>query len=337
MEANTQPIAEPGKAAWLRWRLGGIGASEAHIVVKGTPDQVRDLWAEKRGAIVRPFDDALGELGLFLEPLIRIRYMRETKREIEIAQPIEHASIRWLRCTPDGYTLRDGVKGCLELKSLDGHLFARAKLEGLPDRYWIQVQHQMLVTNLSFASLAVLCRNTGRFYNFDVERDESFMTHILLPRCERFWASVQDGTDPVAALGDMTRAHATEVSLPAVGKELCPMPTSDWQKAVEAYQQAESVLAEVTDLHKQAKNRLRMIMATSGAAIAQGGSAFVDGAMRELRVYVQTRAGRRTLDTRALTVKAKEMGLDLDPFYKTGEPYEEMRCYWVAPEGGATA
>lgn len=146
---------------WLRSRTR-IGGSDASAVVGLNPykDNV-ELWREKTGQVIpedisdRPYvkygtnaEGYLRELFAMDFPEYTVEYV-ENNMFLNEKYPFAHASL-------DGWlTDQDGRKGVLEIKTTNilQSMQKEKWKDQIPDNYYIQVLHNMLVTEFEFAVL----------------------------------------------------------------------------------------------------------------------------------------------------------------------------------------
>ena len=207
------------RAAWLAARNTGIGSSDAPVLILGkhfgrTPLM---LWQEKIG-MVESNDDPDLRFGEEMEPYILQKFTAATGRVVEAGCGL-HRSTMWpfMLCTPDFIFNEagspavpmpgDGYGECKTVGSFDGWP------DGVPEPYWIQMQHGMAVTGLRRASIPVLGGTYGgfRFGYYDVDRDVEFIQDKLVPACQDFWIShVEPQVAPPAGpydAGALTTQH----------------------------------------------------------------------------------------------------------------------------------
>lgn len=135
---------EQNSSAWMEWRRQGIGASDAPIIMGVSPYTTRyGLWLEKSGlAPAREEPNFIQEKGHEAEKRARAAYEAQHGFVTMAPTLCVLESLPFIRASLDGW---DG-KTVLEIKlaSKDDH---KGILEGrVPDRYWPQVQHQLMVT-----------------------------------------------------------------------------------------------------------------------------------------------------------------------------------------------
>ena len=179
---------------WLSWRRGGIGASDAPVVMGLSPWQKdNELLLLKTGQQAeRPANGAM-QRGKRLEPMARLAYVRHTGIDVApvCVQSREHP---WMRASLDGLSADGRV--VLEIKCPGEKDHRLAASGGVPEKYYPQLQHILAVTGLEeiyywsfrFDSTALL----------KVDRDETFIAG-LLEKEVAFWTRVCAVTDGRAA------------------------------------------------------------------------------------------------------------------------------------------
>jgi putative phage-type endonuclease len=198
---------------WLIGRNEGIGASEAAAIVGASNWMTStELWEVKTGRR-KPKDMSDNEL---------VHYGTEAEKYIRALFRLKHEELEmkyhpydilfqdyrpWLRCTLDGeLTTEDGERGILECKV---H-FVRGKSDlaqwnnRIPDHYLIQILHQWLASEFTFAYLTaeIIFQDFDsqlRTYYFKAENYQEEMDWLLAEE-EKFWESVKSGNSPPAKL-----------------------------------------------------------------------------------------------------------------------------------------
>ncbi|HEX7501986.1 MAG TPA: YqaJ viral recombinase family protein [Acidobacteriota bacterium] len=170
---------------WLSWRRGGIGASDAPVVMGLSPWQTDgELFLLKTGQKAeRPANDAM-QRGKRLEPVARLAYVNHSGIDVApvCVQSREHS---WMRASLDGLSA-DG-RHVVEIKCPGEKDHRLAATGSVPEKYYPQLQHILAVTGL------------GEIYywsfRFDhtvllkVDRDETFIAG-LVEKEVAFWARV---------------------------------------------------------------------------------------------------------------------------------------------------
>lgn len=142
---------DQGSADWLQWRMGGIGGSDAGIIMGVSPYMTREALlkqkAVRRFGVERKTDTGKTEAmkrGIEKEPIVRDEYCRRTGRQLDPQCGI-HDRYPWMRASFDGLLLPD-FSLVLEIKCPNRNVHQQA-LDGLvATLYWPQCQHLLAVS-----------------------------------------------------------------------------------------------------------------------------------------------------------------------------------------------
>ncbi len=318
--AQGVPNPERDREAWLRWRRDGIGGSDVGAVLGMDPYRSPlDVYNDKIGLTFGPEETPAMRRGRVLEPAVADEYTRATGRRVRRQPPHIHKDFAWIRCTVDRQILADpetSPRGTslLEIKTAASHVFRKMKLEGLPERYVLQLQHSLAVWGYEWGAFAVLCPDTWELLHFDVETDRELVDQ-LLDRETAFWKRVTDRTPPEIEA-------PAPVKLPKVGGSLVKMPGEEWAAAAAALLEARQILDEANQLKASAQARVLLLMDAAGTDVAEGAG---------IRVYHKEQAGRVTTDYKALLVEHPE--IELAKYQRQGQPFKSFRIYEHIDEG----
>lgn len=185
--------------AWLAVRRTGLGASDIPSLLGCGFLTPAEVWAQKRGLPIPESIDNVERVrwGNVMEPITIQEYSqpyysgRPATRSGVMYRSIEHT---WLTATLDA-TTEHPEHGTipLEVKGLDAFR-AETWQDGPPERVYMQVQTQMLVTGAPCATVA--CTIGGnRLVWCDVERDAGAIARIIAAG-SRFWPLVESGEMP---------------------------------------------------------------------------------------------------------------------------------------------
>lgn len=208
-----------GREDWLQARRGFIGGSDAAAVVGLNPykDNVT-LWLEKTGQAVaediseKPYvkygtqaEDHLRELFKLDFPEYQVFYEPDNMW-FNDKFPFAHASL-------DGWlTDQDGRQGILEIKTTN--ILQSMQKEKwnhrIPDNYFIQLLHYLMVTEFDFAILKaqlkfdyggdiVLQTRHYRIERPEVEEDIKYLQYSE----QKFWKQVQERRQPALILPEI--------------------------------------------------------------------------------------------------------------------------------------
>ena len=215
---------------WLSGRMNGIGGSDASAVVGMNPYKSNiDLFEEKIGRrIPEDISDKpcviygkLAESPVLIYGKLAESPVRELFRldypeyqvehhEFRILQSIQHP---FMQASLDGeLTDSDGRRGILESKTTNIlQSMQREKWnDRIPDNYYIQVLHYLLVTGYEFVVLrAHLNTDWGgekrtAVKHYFIEREEvQEDLDMLLEKEKKFWAYVESGRKPPLILPEI--------------------------------------------------------------------------------------------------------------------------------------
>lgn len=131
---------------WLKWRLKGIGASDAPIIMGKSPWKTIDqLWEEKVTGIDNYKDNPSMARGRELEDTARALFSKLQDVEV-FPKNIIHPEWKFLRASLDGMTIERDLIVEIKCPNKKDH---KEALDGkAPEKYYPQCQHQLLVTGL---------------------------------------------------------------------------------------------------------------------------------------------------------------------------------------------
>lgn len=219
MDEAYQVFDFENEAAWKKGRLKGIGGSDASAVVGMNPYKTNiELFEEKTGRRIPEdiSDKPYVIYGHQAEPLIRGLFALDYPEYIvechdwRILQSRQHP---FLQASLDGeLTDPDGRRGVLEIKTTNIlQSMQREKwADRIPDNYYIQVLHYLLVSGYDFAVLrAHLVSRWGedvrtQVKHYFIERSEveDDLTYLLAEEI-KFWQYVEAGRRPPLVLPEI--------------------------------------------------------------------------------------------------------------------------------------
>lgn len=180
-----------GTEEWLKIRQNGIGASDAAIIMGMSPWKTRkDLWAEKVGLQTPTEASWFMQRGNELEPYARELYISETNIHVE-PKVIFHPTISWIFASLDG--IDEEGETIVEIKCPGKKDHALAKEGKIPEKYYPQLQHQMVVCNLKEAHYFSFDGQSGVLLT--IKRDDLFIDRMMEEE-SRFWQCVENFITP---------------------------------------------------------------------------------------------------------------------------------------------
>ena len=149
------------------------------------------LWLEKTGIVSADSGENWAtERGNQLEPMARADYELRYGLDMPVVFA-EHVEYPYLRASLDGYNAEHKI--ILEIKCPSEKDHALAKTGVIPDKYYPQLQHQLLVTGA----------NAVHYYSYDGIRGEKVVClpdrdyiFTLLDQLKKFWWLVETLTAP---------------------------------------------------------------------------------------------------------------------------------------------
>lgn len=233
------PRLEPlrqNSADWRDWRRGGLGSSDAPVVMGDSRWMMpRTLWEIKTHRNEEPDrDDLATRRGRRLEAAARAAYEAETA---EIMEPhcVSHDHLSWMRASLDGLNF-DGLL-VLEIKCpLRSRDHALALGGQIPRHYYAQLQHQLEVSHA----------RELHYWSFDGRRgalvkvlpDHGYIERLVQAEVE-FWKSVTENRWPEPRFKE---------------QDLSDDP--NWSEAARRYRRVRQRLDELSDEEHELRGRL---------------------------------------------------------------------------------
>lgn len=248
---------------WLQERMGGLGASDAPVVLGISPFQSRyALWSEKTG-LAEPedlSDSEAVEFGHRFETPVAEAFAARTGRTVEMWPAhtlIKHPERPWIRCTPDAVqeSPHRSTPGTLQIKT--SAQFNHKQWRHQPPLYvQVQCQQELFVTGFEWGSIAV-CIGGQRLKWWDFERNDEFCEK-LQPQLDEFWRAVLERRPPEVDGSDATTAVLQRLHPDDNGRTV-PLPKEalSWTREIEDAREAIKRLEE----HKAVyENRVRALI-----------------------------------------------------------------------------
>lgn len=185
---------EQGSEAWLFWRMGGIGASEAAWVLNVGHGTAHELWRIKTLRDRPKPPNAAMLRGIRLEPLARHEYELYTGN---LVSPlcVESEAHFFARASLDGITACARLILEIKVPGREDHELALRNV--VPYPYWVQIQHQLVcVPTAELAHYWSFDGDTGVGALVEVKRDPSFQA-FLMERENTLWSCVMENREPV--------------------------------------------------------------------------------------------------------------------------------------------
>lgn len=203
--------------AWHQWRRGGIGSSDAAVIVGVSPWRTpHQLWHEKVYGNSEQLDNSAMARGRELEPVARTWF--EDRMNVTVfPQNKMHPQTDWIRASLDGIDLEEKVVVEIKCPNKEDHLVAVNKK--VPEKYIPQVQHQLLVTGLDGMYYCSFNGSEGAIV--EVARDNAYIQSMLEAE-QKFWDMVLTKKAPEMTDRDFVdmQSHPRWIKLARVLKKI---------------------------------------------------------------------------------------------------------------------
>jgi len=178
---------------WLLNRRKGIGASDAPTIMGVSPwTTPYQLWCDKTSTeIPEDIGNFATARGNSLEPIARARYELESGLEFPATLAV-HKDVPYFMASLDGFNAENNL--ILEIKCPNAKDHALAVSGAVPEKYFPQLQHQLMVTGATachyvsydgFDSIAVVV----------VKPDYEYIEKLVMDE-HAFWKLVTDKIPP---------------------------------------------------------------------------------------------------------------------------------------------
>lgn len=282
---NIKKMQEDRKA-WLKMRQKGIGGSDAGVILGLNPYKSRyRLWQEKIGAVdIEEKDNEYMYWGRVLEGVIAKRYTELTGEKLVKRGLLQHDNYPYILASVDRMLVSKNEG--LEIKTGGAYQEKNWRGEEVPDSYYVQCLHYMLVTGARRWHIAALIGGNHLIIKTIERNQDDIMT--LLEAEERFWLDyvIKQKEPPPDGSSDYTNALMARYK--DVKKEQIELPP-----------EAEMIIKELDTLleHKKdmeiginlRKNKLCSMLRENEA-----------GRVRKRKVYWKLVEGKTTIDIKKL-------------------------------------
>ncbi|WOF42866.1 YqaJ viral recombinase family protein [Sphingopyxis indica] len=188
---------DQGNADWLKWRAGGIGASDAPAIMREnpwkSPAALRHEKLRPHGS--RPVNAAMAR-GTALEPAARALYC--DRRKVEVSpRCIQSRARPWMRASLDGICAEHRI--LVEIKCGESAYRTASRHRAVPRYYYGQLQHALAVSGCD--AIDFWCYLPGKQpLLIEVPRDEPYIRRMIDSEY-RFWSAIE--ADVLKALSEM--------------------------------------------------------------------------------------------------------------------------------------
>ena len=263
---------EPLSDGWFEQRLDGLGGSDAAAVLG--VDRFRSpfaVYVEKTERLVENVDNDAMEWGRRLEEPVAQAFADRTGYEVRPAPAAyAHPAHPYLRCNLDRLVYEPGADdpvGLLEVKTA-GPYVADSWEDGVPLYYRVQVHHELAVTGLPRAWVAVLIGGRD-FRTFEVPRDEATIDALVAREAE-WWRSHVEALVPPPVDGDESTVEALKRLYADVVEESEVDLPDDAETLLLELQASKGRAANEERLQAQIQNELRAALGNAEVGLIDG-------------------------------------------------------------------
>lgn len=272
-----------------------IGGSEIAAVCGLDPYCSPALLAARKLGLVeaKPESQAM-RIGKALEPAIA-QLAGEAGYEVIPAPRLTliDSERPWCVGRPDGYTVVSEQRAVAELKAVSERAHRAGWEDGVPDRYQVQVQWYLHLTNLSYALLAAFVGGQ-RLELYTLERNDRAITY-LLDRAQRFVDLVKRGQMPEFT-GSASEYRDMAMIFRGSPDRIEVEANSEVVRAVERAQRAQRRYEQAREAWEKAAAKVQATMGDATVLVHKG---------RELARWV--RYERSSIDTKSLRAEHPEI------------------------------
>lgn len=300
---------------WLQVRKTGIGGSDAASIIGMNPWKgPYELWLEKTGQ-KEPEDISDREcvhFGTMLENVVAREFTARTGKTVHKYGTVRDKEFPFMLANVD--RMVDHEDAGLECKTCSAFKAHEWDDDKVPDNYYVQCQHYMMVTGRSTWYIAALIGGQ-HFVWKEIPRNDTDIA-ALLEAEKDFWRHVVERKPPAvdgsascgASLADRFHGGAQEVIT------LSP----DAQRDIRELHDLENAEKQTKYRMNELKNRIKAEMGDSEVAVF--GDEHTGG-----RVTWKTMSGRVTIDAKRLKAEMPDV---FEKYAKVGKPIRAFRTKW---------
>jgi putative phage-type endonuclease len=256
----------------LEARKTGIGGSDIAVVLGINPYKtVYELYEEKVNGFTQDLSNNEKVIwGNLLEEPIAQRYQQLTGKALVRSEMVRHAQYPFLIANPDRLIVSE--KKGLEIKAVGEntkHLWGESGSQIIPDYYYVQAAHYMLVLDYQEWDVAALIGGQElRIYSF--ERDKE-MDELIISKGSEFWYNhVQKQVAPAIDYAKESVQQLIKRKNPVVS-ELSIELADEYIVIANQLENAKENIKHYDSVRKEAEAKLLNVIGEAGRAVLPNG------------------------------------------------------------------
>lgn len=286
---NSIPMPEAGTPEWHeKRRTSGIGASECAAVL-GLSKWVDplEIYLLKRGLITPSESTRPMRRGNHMEPFIMSEFEMETGfkgfKPDFMAKSVKYD---WLFTNLDWVSVSSPDE-CAEFKSSDASSeWGESGSQDVPEAYYIQCQHTLLVTGCTTCWLAAMLPY-GDLRIYPITPNKAVWEHIIA-ETKAFWDNVQAGIAPT----EKVKADSVKKLYPTVEeKKVVELPEDTATRLLTRHLEVKEQIETLTTEKERLEGELLMLTGDAQKAIVPGWKGSITRSVTKPSTFTVNRKG----------------------------------------------
>lgn len=307
LNANILIEVEQGSEAWRAARKQGIGGSDAAAALG--LDEYRtplELYKEKLNLVPEFTGNFFTRRGQAMEPVLREEFKNKTGRESVVVNAIlQHPEYKFMLSSLDGYSNDNRLQEYKTASSSRG--WGEEGTDQIPQKYLIQVQHNLIVTGYEVADVLVsVAGGEPRLYEIPADKE---VQQMIIDGEHDFWQKVTSQTEPdPTSIAELQKKFTISEGVPIAA-------TPELETAVNKLFEGKQLVKEIEAESDSMKETIQKYLLLAGASVL-----FSADGNRKLCTWNEQK-GRTTIDAKALQANFPDVYAQVS---KAGNPFRVL-------------